>query len=292
MADTTLAQLQALVEQQGAELAKLKAAAAATTPAPTEYYTLTKTGEEIDEILAGGGGVNDAVRYGAAQSLSDEQKTQARGNIGAAPGGFGFGERLSSVSATSASELYADYCAKVDAVLAGMPDKTAKLLNAYPPHVYGKAGTTVSILYKGNDKYAVLSNLGSADKMLSGWRMIKDNNAWDPFEWVNPPVELGVEYRTTERYWGKPVYVKLVDCGACPAAGFKDVTFGERGVVVPVRCYGNFGYGGGTTIPFQSTETDAMQIGALINFIRIHTNGNDFSSYNCTATVYYTKTTD
>lgn len=37
---------------------------------------------------------------------------------------------------------------------------------------------------------------------------------WSEWEFVNPPMELGVEYRTTERYLGKPVYVKAVDCGA------------------------------------------------------------------------------
>ncbi len=29
-------------------------------------------------------------------------------------------------------------------------------------------------------------------------------------EWVNPPMELGVEYRTTERYLNEPVYTKIV----------------------------------------------------------------------------------
>ena len=37
---------------------------------------------------------------------------------------------------------------------------------------------------------------------------------WSEWEFVNPPMELGLEYRTTERYLGKPVYVKAVDCGA------------------------------------------------------------------------------
>lgn len=31
--------------------------------------------------------------------------------------------------------------------------------------------------------------------------------------WEHPPMQLGVEYRTTERYLGKPVYTKVVDCG-------------------------------------------------------------------------------
>ena len=30
-------------------------------------------------------------------------------------------------------------------------------------------------------------------------------------EWLNPPMLLGVEYRTTERYLGKPVYKKLIE---------------------------------------------------------------------------------
>lgn len=33
-------------------------------------------------------------------------------------------------------------------------------------------------------------------------------------EWLNPPMVVGVEYRTTERYMGEPVYTKLVNCGA------------------------------------------------------------------------------
>ena len=32
------------------------------------------------------------------------------------------------------------------------------------------------------------------------------DGTWGEWEWVNPPMELGVEYRTTERWQGKPVY--------------------------------------------------------------------------------------
>lgn len=31
--------------------------------------------------------------------------------------------------------------------------------------------------------------------------------AWSPWEWINPPMQLGAEYRTAERYNGKPVYM-------------------------------------------------------------------------------------
>ena len=44
---------------------------------------------------------------------------------------------------------------------------------------------------------------------------------WSEWEFVNPPMELGVEYRTTERYLGKPVYTIAFNFGALPASGDK-----------------------------------------------------------------------
>ena len=32
-------------------------------------------------------------------------------------------------------------------------------------------------------------------------------------EWISPPMSIGVEYRTVERYGNSPVYVQRVDCG-------------------------------------------------------------------------------
>lgn len=230
MADMTLAQLQALVEQQGAELAKLKAAAAATTPAPTEYYTLTKTGEEIDEILAGGGGggVADAVRYDAAQTLTDDQKTQARGNIGAAPDGFGYGPLSLQITfwddsdgsklKTKLEDMYAKYRKTV--IRIGLVD--------YPIcKVAGNGGW--ADIYFGDDpnkksiivRYYTVTNVVVGPSVAT--LMCKDD-VWGEWEYENHPMYLGVEYRTTERYLGKPVYVKAVDFGNAPASGSKTVS--------------------------------------------------------------------
>lgn len=46
-------------------------------------------------------------------------------------------------------------------------------------------------------------------------------------EWLNPPMVLGVEYRTTERYDGHPVYIKRVDCGEMPNAKTKRVDYAD-----------------------------------------------------------------
>ena len=113
-----------------------------------------------------------------------------------------------------------------------MPDRTAKLVRAYPPTVFHQAGTTVSLLYKGDANYAVLSNIGSADAGLCGWRMIKlrypssSPSVWMPFEWEYPPMQLGIEYRTVDRYNGKPVYAKAISLGKAPNASSKDISHG------------------------------------------------------------------
>ena len=50
-----------------------------------------------------------------------------------------------------------------------------------------------------------------------------EGETWTPWEWDNPPMELGKEYRTTERWNGKPVYVTLLNFGALPNNGRKGV---------------------------------------------------------------------
>ena len=237
------------IEELAAKVAGLEQQMAAITVPPTEYYTSAYSGEEIDaavkkvsEGLAGGvasfNGRTGAVLpqsgdYNATQipvSGEPEAETVAAALSNKAPAGYGFGDAIQEIATASAEESYETYCAKVDAVLDEMPDKTAKLVRAYPPAVYGKAGTTVSLLYKSDANYAVLSNIGSADAGLCGWRMIKlrypsssDPSAWQPFEWEHPPMQLGVEYRTTERYNGKPVYVMAVDGGAFPDNSLKAI---------------------------------------------------------------------
>lgn len=50
-------------------------------------------------------------------------------------------------------------------------------------------------------------------------RRVCYENTWQPWEWVNPPMKLDAEYRTTERYLGKPVYVLTKPSKTLGAAG-------------------------------------------------------------------------
>lgn len=52
------------------------------------------------------------------------------------------------------------------------------------------------------------------------------SGTWLDWEWENPNMELGKEYRTTERWKNKAVYTKLVEVGALPASGSKSFPLG------------------------------------------------------------------
>lgn len=67
---------------------------------------------------------------------------------------------------------------------------------------------------------------------------VEVDNGWNPWEWVNPPMQLGVEYRTTERWNDMPVYMKLVDCGALPDKSSKSVAFASETTAAAFAWYG------------------------------------------------------
>jgi hypothetical protein len=111
-------------------------------------------------------------------------------------------------------------------------------------------------------------------------------------EWMNPPMELGVEYRTTERCEGKPVYVKRIDLGNLPNAGEKKVAHGISSgatfVSLEVTAYRE-----GTTLfqtfPFITTEGNLRgRVHLNYEFVNINT-FSDISNYTAKATLRYTK---
>lgn len=136
--------------------------------------------------------VAGSVRYDAAQSLTDEQKAQARGNINAAPGGFGLGE-LSGRTANSFSDItgYGFYRIPTESGFA--PDTSTNWGGVY----IGASLSYGTLLYARNSALMAV-------REVSGGEV-------GPIEWINPPMQLGVEYRTTERYLGKPLYKKLIE---------------------------------------------------------------------------------
>ena len=114
-------------------------------------------------------------------------------------------------------------------------------------------------------------------------------------EWANPPMLLGVEYRTTERYLGKPVYVRLHDFGALPNNTVKEDHSPESWSIDKAICaYGTTSTG--ITIPTQNyagpiTTGRHISMYFMRTEVTIATDGN-FTSVSATLFLKYTKTTD
>lgn len=105
-------------------------------------------------------------------------------------------------------------------------------------------------------------------------------------EWLNPPMVIGVEYRTTESRNGNPVYTMLVDCGELASGG--TFTFAEG--VTTIRYAG---FAGGVPLPFLAGGgfDDAWSLWMTVNggTITIYGGSGYTSTITTAAQVWYTK---
>ena len=139
--------------------------------------------------------------------------------------------------------------------------------------------------------------------MRLGWLdvSVDRGGGWQPWEYVNPPLQLGTEYRTTERYLGKPVYVKTVDTGALPNATYKEISasfpnanrflaiygsaYKDNAHLIPLPClkYGLDAYSTDHAVQVTVNNTTSITISTK----------RDMSSFTTSSVcVKYTKSTD
>lgn len=123
----------------------------------------------------------------------------------------------------------------------------------------------------------------------------KVEGAWSAWEYINPPMSFNVEYRTTERYQGKPVYVKLVKFGILPNATAKAVNFSIENNAQLVDCKGflagegvlPYSYPGssvGTANVYTNKSTGSFGVTIITD--------KDLSGKSAYFILEYTKTTD
>ena len=125
-------------------------------------------------------------------------------NINSAPAGYGIGEE----NATRVDNVDIDTLTKGGTYFIGTgctntppnTDSTWSTLHVIP----GRACTQI---------YIPANDAGRAGTFSSWIARIYNNAtaAWGEWEWFNPPMDAGVEYRTTERINGKAVYKKNVN---------------------------------------------------------------------------------
>ena len=196
--------------------------------------------------------------------------------------GYGYGGTpvmLSSALLRSDDELNT----AIEAIYSTMSNRETKLICfiGYPDNSdYSWFG----ILSRSTANYGSMFAHSSYNygKMISKAKM---NGEWRPLEWEQPPMVAGTEYRTTERYMSKPVYVKLVDFGNLPNSTYKQVAFGDSSCHA-ISCVGVSS--GGDVLPWNNNDSTGVNVDCAHNTIIVWCKV-DRSSTTAQFTVKYTK---
>ena len=289
----------ATIEELAAKVAELEQQMAAITAPPTEYYTSAYSGEEIDaavkkvsEGLAGGvasfNGRTGVVLpqsgdYNATQipvSGEPEAETVAAALSNKEPAGFGLGGE--SKELTSGDDLNTIWENGWYRWGSSSPQNAPKMTSDVGGSGYIFARVT------NYDAQNVLQEYWSLNQEAQNQaRRICRNGTWGPLEWINPPMQLGVEYRTTERHNGKPVYKKAVNTGALSAGTSKSVAHGVENI--GLRLSALYGINNdGDNLVGNPGITGILVGGSNITI----TTAAGFSTSNSWVVIAYTKTTD
>lgn len=192
-----------------------------------------------------------------------------RGNNGVACGNF----LLNGYGAGGANRTMVKRLVGGDAILYGIVPQG----NGTGITIWNNSGAEVQV--------SVLALLGSMPTMTVG----SDGGATaEPFEYENPPMTFDVEYRTTKRYLGKPVYTQMVGYGALPNNTGKNVSLSVATTVTNL-----VGYSGSAVF---GSEASAAALDTLISRLELKYNGivrietdEDRSGWSATFAIEYTK---
>lgn len=119
---------------------------------------------------------------------------------------------------------------------------------------------------------------------------------WGEWEYANPPLTPGVEYRTTERWNGKPVYIKAVELGHLPdtanamGTSWVDGSFYGSGVKSVIACGGCLYKGDewAGALPYVSAGI-RVDVVAGSTTVGVIASDGSFSDRTATVWVKYTK---
>ena len=136
----------------------------------------------------------------------------------------------------------------------------------------------------------LLSGNATSDQMAL-WRVTVEGTTIGspvrvtPVKWLNPPMEIDTEYCTMEYWQGKPVYTKLVDCGALLNAATKTIAHGANAHQI-TRCIGQCTTNG-SPIP-REYGGRFIHVFADRGNVYITTDSN-FSAQSACVQIWYTK---
>ena len=151
-------------------------------------------------------------------------------------------------------------------------------------------GLHLIFLSKSDGNYGFVERSSYSDGNEGGDRVRKILLAgvWQPWEHFDPPFMIGPEYRTTERYFGRPVYCTAINAGTMPVANtVKLVAHGISNIAQCIKCFAN--WGGVVTFPYRFTGVVTVD---RINISLDSGSMVGLPSEDVMVCFYYTKTTD
>ena len=187
--------------------------------------------------------------------------------------------------------------AAIDALAKTMPNGSSKqvVISCYP-HFNGTYW--YATIYKHVADYLTV-DMFSYYMGYSRAALSKMDGVWGDFEWQNPPLYPGVEYRTTERWYGKPVYAKQCHCGLLPAVGTTAEIIHGTPCTQVIRTEGQMLYDGnlygGDSLPYYRTDYGAdiritsTRFGIKLSVVSWDKDPSQISNVEASATIYYVK---
>ena len=114
----------------------------------------------------------------------------------------------------------------------------------------------------------------------------RESGTWKPWEWENPPMMPGVEYRTTKRWYGAHVYIKRVDFGFVAPGATASMKHSEY-KIHPIHCYG---WGSGNALPYFYTDQNYnILIGAAAETVNVSVGSAYTANIDIQVVVEYAK---
>lgn len=255
---------------QSATNAESSAASAATSSSEAASAAANAVAGKADKVTPSTAG--NVALLASDGNLQDSGKQFTPAGIGAAPDGYGIGADATDYPPGNDC----DQCWEGGYYNIGSSTANGPLASQYG---------TLQVIPRAKNSYT--TQIIYTHNRYCAMRVY--NNGWQPWEWVNPPMAVGEEYRTIERWKGNVVYTKLLNCGA--AAYDKSVNTGISASEI-IRYYATCS---GAAVPYLWVyETGGLSSTSFIN-IRASTTkidinvGSDHVGAQVYCAVWYTK---
>lgn len=217
--------------------------------------------QAVDSTLSKNGVAADAAAVGNALAKK-------------APAGYGLGEEIATKWVSDCN----------DAIASGLYRVNANSANCF---IASATVLRVEAFTATTKRQTLMANAGTASfvtRFMTG-------GVWGEWEWINPPMVLGVEYRTTERWQGKAVYTKLINCGSFYPAGSM-LYYNVRETATRMLRVTGTAENGGFSVPFVGAG-ESVHISATVyegeGMVGVYVDRGDLTADKCIAQVWYTK---